>query len=118
MFSALTTLFRSTIVRAPTPFLPRLGALPSTTSSSSTPSAPSMTRSMYLVRGEKYRSEKIFKERLRAIKFYLPKARRKGTFLHVMEKEKWFRMRKGKQGERPRKPGYGRHDHILSKMNL
>ncbi|KAI8820573.1 uncharacterized protein EV422DRAFT_531441 [Fimicolochytrium jonesii] len=50
--------------------------------------------------------------------YILPKLRERTSGLKQKLKMKWFRMKIGKTGQRPRRPRYGRDDFILSKMNL
>ncbi|KAI8908539.1 hypothetical protein EDD86DRAFT_207939 [Gorgonomyces haynaldii] len=50
--------------------------------------------------------------------YLLPKQSRKTSFLTKSLKMKFFRLRRGKQGQRPRRPNYGFNDFNLSKMNI
>ncbi|TPX53419.1 hypothetical protein SeMB42_g00800 [Synchytrium endobioticum] len=50
--------------------------------------------------------------------YILPRTRRKGAWYGHKLKMKWYRLRFGKTGQRGRRPGYGKHLHILSKCNI
>ncbi|KAJ3218682.1 hypothetical protein HDU67_004464 [Dinochytrium kinnereticum] len=50
--------------------------------------------------------------------YILPRQRTKTSWLKKSMKMKFFRMRFGKSGQRPKQPRYGRDDAVLSKMNI
>lgn len=49
---------------------------------------------------------------------WLPKQRKKGQVLKSILKRKYWRKRRGKTNERPRKPDYGFEDGILPRTNI
>ncbi|KAL2915081.1 hypothetical protein HK105_205405 [Polyrhizophydium stewartii] len=50
--------------------------------------------------------------------YILPKQSEPTAILKKMLKMKFFRLKRGKAGQRPRPPGYGRQDGCISKMNI
>ncbi|KAI9203734.1 uncharacterized protein BJ171DRAFT_509428 [Polychytrium aggregatum] len=76
--------------------------------------APASLGSLVPIRGSKYSSN----EGKKLPGYILPKQKAKTNILKTMIRARWFRMRIGKQGQRPRRPGYGHNDSILSKMNI
>ncbi|EGF80858.1 hypothetical protein BATDEDRAFT_24315 [Batrachochytrium dendrobatidis JAM81] len=103
----------STAPAAKSPFLsqPTLSLAAVPTPSTSTHQSSFLLQAM---RGSKYPS--YGGKRLRG--YILPKQSEKTAILKKMLKMKWFRIRKGSTGQRPKKPLYGRDDFILGKMNV
>ncbi|KAI8810242.1 hypothetical protein BJ742DRAFT_675885, partial [Cladochytrium replicatum] len=50
--------------------------------------------------------------------YLLPKQKARTEILKTMLKAKFFRMRIGKTGQRPKRLRYGRDDRVVSKMNI
>eukprot|EP00842_Homolaphlyctis_polyrhiza_P002688 jgi/Hompol1/341/HPOL_004243-RA len=76
--------------------------------------SPAASSQLQALRGSKYTNNK--KKRLPG--YILPKQSSPTATLKKMLKMKFFRLKRGKAGQRPKAPAYGRNDFIMSKMNF